>query len=390
MASPLTGAFAQPEKQQSTMQKIGEKLQGFGAGYRGQGQQFLANKELMSQSLSEERTGAMIADAMQVYTLLDADRFDDAISLIDDRVENISKLGGDPSDTLNLRQRIISGDLEGARMDLKTLLSDPRAQQFMPQRPEPVSVANNAALVDPTTGQEIYSNREPQAKGFRLMSPQEAAQSGLPSDKQFQINEDSGQISQLGGSGTSVTTNVNSSPENSYAKGRAEQQATAMGELEKAAEGAYRANRALDRFVAASSSGDAGAAQPFITGVKSLISSFGFDVAGLTDTVVMQQAIGDILGAKMAELGARGLTDKDMQILRDALPRVETSHPARMEVADIIRKGNMATIGEYSNQVNYEQQNYPDYNFMRPSWLSDAQGMLESAPTQTQIIEVDW
>ena len=131
MASPLTGAFAQPEKQQSTMQKIGEKLQGFGAGYRGQGQQFLANKELMRQSLSEERTGAMIADAMQVYTLLDADRFDDAISLIDDRVENISKLGGDPSDTLNLRQRIISGDLDGAKQDLGILLNDPRAQAYL-------------------------------------------------------------------------------------------------------------------------------------------------------------------------------------------------------------------------------------------------------------------
>jgi hypothetical protein len=202
-----------------------------------------------------------------------------------------------------------------------------------------------------------------------MLSPQEASSIGLPADRQYQVNTANNQITAVGGGGVSVPVTIEQPGADRYVEGRASAQATQAAELEKAAESAYRSNQALDRFIESSASGDAGAAQPVITGVKNLLSSFGINPEGLTDTLMMEQAIGDILASKMSELGARGLTDKDMQVLRESLPRVATSHEARVAIANVIQRANMSTLREYSDLVSFEQETYPDTRFRRPAWL---------------------
>jgi hypothetical protein len=44
-----------------------------------------------------------------------------------------------------------------------------------------------------------------------------------------------------------------------------------------------------------------------------------------------------------------------------------------------VQKANNAVISEYMNQTKYEQENYPDYNFVRPSWM---QGYTQPSPYQ--------
>jgi hypothetical protein len=71
------------------------------------------------QQLDEQRQKAMAKDAMTVYQLLNDNKIDDAISLVDRRVQYISELGGDPTDTLEIRQMLTTpGRLDEARQEL--------------------------------------------------------------------------------------------------------------------------------------------------------------------------------------------------------------------------------------------------------------------------------
>jgi hypothetical protein len=60
----------------------------------------------------------MARDAMRVYSQLNDGKYDDAIELIDDRVKSIIELGGDPADTLEIRNLIVSGRLDEAQQEL--------------------------------------------------------------------------------------------------------------------------------------------------------------------------------------------------------------------------------------------------------------------------------
>lgn len=110
--------FAMPVPQQSRTQKIGEALMGFGAGFEGRGQEFLSARDERQQQLDERRQKAMARDAMSVYNSLSDGKYDNAIELIDDRVKSINELGGDASDTLEIRNLIVSGRLDEARQEL--------------------------------------------------------------------------------------------------------------------------------------------------------------------------------------------------------------------------------------------------------------------------------
>ena len=329
------------------------------------------------QQLDERRQKAMARDAMRVYSQLNDGKYDDAIELIDDRVKSINELGGDASDTLEIRNLIVSGRLDEAQQELggflelamqNGLIEAPKAPEIVPAS----SIVNGQVVTRDSAGNlmaqtprglQAEAPREPDSiRALRMRAQEAGLQPGTPEYAEFMRMGG-------GGGGVSVTTNVEQPGADKYVEGRASSQAEQAAELEKAAESAYRSNQAMDRFIEASASGDAGAAQPVITGVKNLLSSFGINAEGLTDTLMMEQAIGDILSSKMSELGARGLTDRDMQVLRESLPRVATSHEARVSIANVIQKANMATLRDYNDLVIFEQETYPDARFRRPAWL---------------------
>lgn len=72
----------------------------------------------------------------------------------------------------------------------------------------------------------------------------------------------------------------------------------------------------------------------------------------------------------MAELGARGLTDKDMEVLRQSLPRVDTDKGSRDNVVAILKKANDAVLNEYENARSEEARVYPDLatRITNPGW----------------------
>lgn len=172
---------------------------------------------------------------------------------------------------------------------------------------------------------------------------------------------------------TSVTNNITNQGDNKYIDTRRNEQAKAMGDLEKAAQSAYNQYNSLDRFIKASEKGLSGGAAPIVAGVQNFIASFGYTPESLKDFRVMEQAIGDILGNKMAELGARGLTDQDMKILRQALPRAEIDKDSRVAIARIMQKVAAKTLNEYETARGEEERIYPQLSGRMPNsfWYQD-------------------
>jgi len=170
-----------------------------------------------------------------------------------------------------------------------------------------------------------------------------------------------------------VSMSVNTKGDTKYAEQRLGDRAKAMDEQEKKATAAYRANEALDRFVKASAGSTQGSLQPLMTGVQNMFASFGYEAKNLSDTRVMEQAIGDILQNKMAELGARGLTDRDMETLKNALPRIAVDRKAREDVARIVKTSNEAVIDEYAEARKSEMETYPEIagKVPEPKWFKD-------------------
>jgi len=158
--------------------------------------------------------------------------------------------------------------------------------------------------------------------------------------------------------------------DNKYIEERLQGRAKSMAELDKSAEASYKTVKAIDRFMEASEKGTEGGAQPVITLAQNFLSSFGYAPGVLKDVRQMEQAVGDILGTKMAELGARGLTDKDMEVLRESLPRINTDRAARQNVAAIVRKAAENNINEWKLQRQEEAKTYPDLGkrIPEPNW----------------------
>lgn len=114
----MENMFNRPPRRQGGIDTFARALQGFGAGLEGRGAEFFAAEDTRQQQLDERRQKAMAQDAMRVYSSLNDGKYDDAIELIDDRVKAINELGGDASDTLEIRNLIVSGRLDEAQQEL--------------------------------------------------------------------------------------------------------------------------------------------------------------------------------------------------------------------------------------------------------------------------------
>lgn len=168
-------------------------------------------------------------------------------------------------------------------------------------------------------------------------------------------------------------SDINIGGSSKYEDQRMKSQAVRMDDLAKQARSSYKEMQALDRFTKAGMNATAGGAQPIISGVKNFLSSFGYDSKSLTNVRVMEQAIADMKVNKIAQFGARGLTDKDMEVIHKALARINIDPNARKEVADILRKMHENTIQDYIYSREEEAERFPKMSkqIMNPRWLNE-------------------
>jgi hypothetical protein len=126
----------------STRHKIGDMLQGFGAGYRGAGQEFIAGREELHQSRKE----ALVKDARKTMIHLKNGDVDSAVGLLRNRVDAIGKLGGDPKDTVGVLQLLESGDIETALRELQTVDEAAVATGMLEPMQKHIGVAGNMGV----------------------------------------------------------------------------------------------------------------------------------------------------------------------------------------------------------------------------------------------------
>jgi hypothetical protein len=133
-------------------------------------------REEQEQQLDEQRKKAMAQDAFTVYGLLNDNKVDDALSLIDRRVQYINELGGDPSDTLQLRDMIASGQTDIARQELGSFVTAAMENGYLPQD----------ELLKTEGGQAIFKTPQGGVKATAIpgYNPDLVGGSGSPADVQ--------------------------------------------------------------------------------------------------------------------------------------------------------------------------------------------------------------
>ena len=151
----------QAAPQQSKMQKFGEMLGGFGAGVQGRGAEYITAVQERRAEEEKKRLAAMVKDAKQTYDFLNRGDVNNAMSLIQDRVQMIGELGGDPSDTARIGSMLQSGRIAEAQNELRGFL-----RPFMPTeaiKASELTDSGQRVSFDPLSGQATAED----VAGFR-------------------------------------------------------------------------------------------------------------------------------------------------------------------------------------------------------------------------------
>lgn len=185
--------------------------------------------------------------------------------------------------------------------------------------------------------------------------------------------------------------NMGKDPSYEYAKERLKKQAAQMDDLEKAAESGYKKIKALDSFMSMNDEAQQGNVQPLITGIQNFLASFGAEFEGLEGVRKQEQAIATIQANYMQELGARGLTDQDMKILGQSLPRVNIDRKSREDVVRILRKAYTNDIEEWAHRRSQEDANYDSLKgkLYNPRWF-DEYKQNKSRETKEETTNDGW
>ena len=109
-----TNASAGVKDTDMSKDKIIRMLQGFAAGTRGEGLEFVTQMNKQDKLLGQERKQAALADLSQVGNMLNNGYTMEAEQLLVSRLGSIEKLGGDTSHTRNLLDIVRKGDIKKA------------------------------------------------------------------------------------------------------------------------------------------------------------------------------------------------------------------------------------------------------------------------------------
>ena len=134
----MADAFQTESRRKPTrLQQVGRFLEGFGAGYRGEGREFLADLRAERDLRNQKLTDASIRDAQAIQRALSGNDPRQAIELLVDRANLLEGMGEDASDTYALRDMIIQGNNQGAISEVNTFL-DAAKRRGLISAPAPI------------------------------------------------------------------------------------------------------------------------------------------------------------------------------------------------------------------------------------------------------------
>jgi hypothetical protein len=214
------------------LKQIANMLAGYSAGSTGQLPAFVQNQQrqqMMDQEQqqrqqisAEERMNTYFTDAAIGLDLINQGNIDGFLQLGAQRLQLLQNFpDADPSDTQILMQLGAAAKngsreaLEHLKGELQTAVTIGKGRGVI-KTPQaeiiPASSMVNGQITQRMPDGSFQTQtpagfQQPVAEGYAMITPQEAAQLGLPTDRPFQRNSATGQISQIGGSGTTVNVN---------------------------------------------------------------------------------------------------------------------------------------------------------------------------------------
>ena len=172
--------FELPEQKRTLKNRFGAALGGLGAGMAGFGREYLADLETKKQDDEKKRLTAMVKDAKQAYDFINRGDVNNAQALIQDRVQMINRLGGDPSDTARIGAMIESGNIGLAKQELESFL-----RPFMPTeaiKASELTDSGQRVTFDPLSGRATAED----VSGFRAAPPRGPTVAIMPSETDFE------------------------------------------------------------------------------------------------------------------------------------------------------------------------------------------------------------
>ena len=210
------------------------------------------------------------------------------------------------------------------------------AQQLIAQRifarPEPVAgVDINDQLVNPLTGEVMgdFRTDEP-SETYRQLTAEEITANGLDPSKAYQVAPD-GKISQIGGNGVHVETNVGGG-ESAFDKKTGEILAQEAAAVVESGSNAQRSMGQLITLEGALKNAPEG----MVASIKNWAGQLGIKTEGSSD-IELANAIINQLVPGQRPAGSGQMSDKDLELFKQSLPQLINTREGNAKIISTMR-----------------------------------------------------
>lgn len=321
-----------------------DALMGFSAGVQGKGLDFiegLDRKKKEQQALSQERLKAAAEDARRARNLLRKNDYRGAIQLIDDRASRIQQLGGDPGDTLMLRDQLMSGDFQGVMNELDSIVNIAAGQRLIKDDPQD-------RFVEFKDGQMIYER--PEGGGYATPAEGYTAPAKTPA-VQVNVNDKAAAAGMT-------------EEQKSLAKLRAKQ----LGQYQEDRDAALDLNDDLSMMEAIDV--NTGSLEPAKQALAKFGRGFGIDTSGLANVSAGEgfNAIAQrvVLGVKASQKGPQ--TDQDENTIRATVANLGNTKAGNQFIMDSARALNNRKIARADFFEKYMEDNKGSLKGANRAW----------------------
>ena len=114
----MTNPFTYQAKPQTGGEQVSDAIGSLGRIWQGTEDQYQKDEFTRNQVLSQERKQAAAIDLQNYYNLLSGGDYRSAIGLLDNRINEISAIGGDPRDSVNMRDDLLDSLAWGDKGDM--------------------------------------------------------------------------------------------------------------------------------------------------------------------------------------------------------------------------------------------------------------------------------
>jgi hypothetical protein len=198
-------------------------------------------------------------------------------------------------------------------------------QRLVPGQGDPFTLGEGQARYD---AQGNLVAQGPQDPGYRVLSPQEAQQMGLPPGS-YQMGSDN-KISQVGGGGVEVNNIMGGEQFGAaFAKGDAQ----ALSSVSEAGMAAKRNLSRIDRLESLLAGVQTGAQANF----KQIAANYGLKLGDDVDNIQAAEAIINSLVPEQRPIGSGTMSDADLAMFKQSLPRIINQPGGNKKIIETMR-----------------------------------------------------